>query len=71
MPLKRQKKVNGLDVRFGGVGPACVTPVSHFRAVDMGAADPAYLGRRCCFAPIRVHSPAAIPFAGALPAGPD
>jgi hypothetical protein len=39
MALKRQKKVNGLGVRLGAVGSDCVTPVSHFGAVDMGPAD--------------------------------
>jgi hypothetical protein len=43
MPLKRQKKVNGLDVRFGAVSTDCVTLVSHFGAVHMGATDPAHL----------------------------
>jgi hypothetical protein len=43
MPLKRQKKVNGLGVRFGAVGTDCGTPVSHFGTVDKRAADPADL----------------------------
>jgi hypothetical protein len=39
MVLKRQKKVSGLEVRFGAVGTDCGARVSHFGAVEMGAAD--------------------------------
>jgi hypothetical protein len=43
MPLKQQKTVNGLGVRLAAVGTDWVTPVSHFGAFDLGAADPAHL----------------------------